>query len=173
MIDPAVPPLPPTVADWEELLLRWELGPRAATHLLEETAPARWPAAAAAGWSLAAHVAHLADREEIVARWLLALRDGAVLESLPQNGPPPAAPADLQAELDRWAAIRSRNFNVLQRRGVDVWHWSATTPAGEPISAYRLVTELLRHDTRHLTRMRLLAGASNPFAGRAGRVDAP
>lgn len=145
----AYPPQPPGVAEWEDLLVRFELGPRIAASVLEDIPRDRWNTAAD-GRSPCEHLAHLASRERALAGWLDAMRSGARLEWAEDQ----PVPGDAAAQLDRFARLRSRNSGAVQRRGVDVWAWAAPHPDGGTVGVYQALSVAVRHDGRHIAAMR-------------------
>lgn len=155
-----IPELPPAVAEWEELLLRLELGPRAVRNLLEELPSDRWQVKGAEGWSLHDHVAHLAAREAALTERLPMLHESA--ELVPWDAERTSSldgynETDALRHLDHFSTYRARNFGFVQRRGLEVWYWAARHPEHGRVTAYQFLSGVVRHDTRHLARMRDLA----------------
>lgn len=147
-------PRPSHIGEWEDLLVRYELGPRAVRHAMEEVEGAR-PAASSGSWGIADHLLHLAEREAEACAWLQALQQGRELE--------PWAPAEAHhgvswgeatPELERYTQHRDRNFARVQRRGVDVWEWKSTHPLFGAVTAFQLLSYQVRHDGWHLARLR-------------------
>ena len=147
----AVPPRPPGIAEWEDLLVRFEIAPRIAATVLEEIPPERWEhPLAPAGWSPCNHLAHLGEREQTLNGWIDALRQG---EAVPAARETPM-PGDAPAHLARFARLRGRNSGAVQRRGVEVWEWAAPTPGGGVVTLYQVLALAVRHDGRHISAMR-------------------
>ena len=83
------PAAPPGIAEWEDLLIRFELGPRIAATVLEEIPAERWIDAGKPGaWSPREHLAHLAASEAELEAGLRALQSGEPLGGrAPEPGP--------------------------------------------------------------------------------------
>ena len=147
-----LPPRPPSVAEWEDLLVRFEIMPRALRAALDAPAAGRE--------RVAATLRELLSREREVGRWLETAAGWTPSES--------SAPAPADAELDpreladRFAGVRARNFAMLQRRGVDVWEWSGVTRDGAPATVYQLLSWMLRADALALAALR---GAGTVLTG--------
>lgn len=140
-----LPAYPPAIAEWEELLVRLEIMPRALRAALEEeievpTAP----------------LAALLEREGRVGRWLEEAAFGSAESPLPEV----AAGADARWLADRFAAVRARNFAMVQRRGVDVWEWAGELD-GVSLTVYQLLSWLMHADAALLAALR----APRPAAG--------
>jgi hypothetical protein len=148
-----LPPLPPSVAEWEDLLVRLEIAPRALRVTLED-APAADP-------ELRAAVSGAADREALRQRMMEALQTGA---PLPEEPAAPGDYADARAAAERFGSLRMRTFAMAQRRGVDVWAWTSPDASGRPVTTYQLFTRMVRDDAELLAtlrgRIRALEGAA-------------
>lgn len=145
----SLPPAPPSVAEWEDLLVRMEIMVRALRVSLEPRAGHP----VAVGESLRA----LVDREALVGEWLQAASSAG--SARPVGVPEPVG-GEREREDPRWlaerfASLRARNFAMLQRRGLEVWGWTATLPGGERPTAYQMVTALVRLDADALAALRL------------------
>lgn len=142
MSDPStLPARPPSEVEWEDALLRLELMVRALRAVADE---------ADAG-VLHAHLGTMLEREGSVAAWLEARagveRTGsgqAALESMRDE------PARL---IDRFISLRSRNFAMVQRRGLEVWDWSGAYGAHE-VTAFQLLSWLTTRDVSALEGVR-------------------
>jgi hypothetical protein len=155
----AFPAMPPGIAEWEELLVRLELAPRAVRIALDSVQSELWMEGRdPQGWNVAAHLAHLAQREEEAADWLNALRDAGELrpwswrsaEALVVEVGTGAVDRDLRHFTER----RARNFAAVQRRGIEVWNWRAVHPEYGAVALFQLLAYLVEHDGRHLKRLR-------------------
>lgn len=140
---------PSGVAEWEDLLVRFELAPRIARTVLEDI-PAERRDAAELGRTPCAHLAHLAAREQSLAEWLDAMQRGASLD-VPDEQP---ASGDAAAQLQRFTRLRGRNSGAVQRRGLDVWDWCSPHPDGGTVSVFQVLSVAVRHDGRHIAGMR-------------------
>jgi nucleotide-binding universal stress UspA family protein len=138
---------PVDVAEWEDVLLRFELGPRALRFALQDAA---LPAA-----ELAGPLARLAASERRIAHGLEAmLRGGVIPEVAPDAAGAEGAEAAVAELVRRYEADRARSFATLQRRGLGVWEWTAPLEEGGEATAYRLVRHGLRSDGEALARVR-------------------
>lgn len=154
-----IPALPPSEVEWEEVLLRFDIFPRGLRAALDELPAGRWrvPTAAGAGGA-EGRLAALAAREAGVTGWMEALREGGVLEALPEAGG-----ADTpEAHLSRFSLHRARNFAMVQRRGLEVWEWRARLPTGEPVTAFQLLSRLVREDAEWIREIRSALRESGP-----------
>jgi hypothetical protein len=142
----SLPALPPAVAEWEDLLVRLEIMPRALRGTLEGR-DGRDPA-------VRATLRELLDRELRVGQWLERAAFGDAVDAPLQ----PAADADARWLEDRFVAVRARNFAMVQRRGVDVWEWAGEMD-GARITVYQLLSWLMRSDAA------VLAALRSPVAG--------
>ncbi|CAN5638621.1 hypothetical protein BH23GEM5_BH23GEM5_07550 [soil metagenome] len=146
------PAAPPGIAEWEDLLIRFELGPRIAATVLEEIPAERWSDAGRPGaWSPREHLAHLAVSEAELEAGLRALQSG---EPLGGRAPEPGPGLGPDRYLDEYTRLRGRNFGAVQRRGVDVWGWAAPHPEWGTVTVYQLLSAAVRHDGHHIRRIR-------------------
>ena len=139
-----LPARPPAVAEWEDLLVRLEIMPRALRATLED---------GRVGQGESGMLRALLERELRVGRWLERAAFGDA-GSAPLQ-PPDAA--DARWLEDRFAAARARNFAMVQRRGVDVWAWTGELD-GTGVTVYQLLSGLMRADAAALAALRVPAG---------------
>ncbi len=144
----AFPPHPADLAEWEDLLVRLELGPRALRLALEDIDR---PSAA-----LLEPLNRLVAMELWTSRALTAMRTG---EMIPEKiGLSHADPGNLAAALHKrlleYTALRDDNFGALQRRGIRVWAWSAELQGGGTVTAYQAVRRALQVDGEVLRAVR-------------------
>lgn len=148
-----VPADPPGIAEWEELLVRVDLAPRALRAAVEDTAP---------GSAVLNELLRVLGDE---LRWERALRAIQQGETVPTDlvfPDPPSESAsgdDVEQLLRAVAGLRSRNSAQVQRRGIDVWRWRAPTDGGGFLSVYQLLVLMVRSDAGHLAALRRLTGA--------------
>jgi hypothetical protein len=62
--------------------------------------------------------------------------------------------ADPRAAYERFVALRGRNFAAVQRRGLEVWGWTAEAPGMGSVTAYQLILASVALDSRTLAEMR-------------------
>lgn len=146
------PPLPPSVAEWEDLLVRLEIAPRAVRNLLEE-----WEGGADTVGVLRAAVA----REAGVGHWLETA--AGVADTIAPA--PDTLHADAGALALRFAALRARTFAMLQRRGLEVWAWEGETGDGGTVTVYQLIGWLVERDGVLLAGLRQGARVGGRTAG--------
>jgi hypothetical protein len=152
------PHRPRDVGEWEELLVRFELGPRAARLALEVGDGAQESDAGAAH-----HLARLAGREAEAGAWLRQLREGGALQPWDADPEPALQAEDTVARLlERYTELRRRNFGWVQRRGLEVWEWASPHPEFGTVTAFQLVSYLVRHDGQRLAGIREALRAGEP-----------
>jgi hypothetical protein len=139
------PPHPAHVADWEDLLVRLEIAPRALRVTLED-APAGDP-------EVRGIVARAAAAERVFQRMMEAMRTGG---PLPDSAPAGSAGSgdDTRALAEAFTSLRMRTFAMAQRRGVDVWAWQSADAEGRTLTVYQLFTRMVREDARLLADLR-------------------
>jgi hypothetical protein len=59
--------------------------------------------------------------------------------------------------LDRFVRLRARNFAMVQRRGIDIWEWEATTDGRNRASVFQVLSLLAREDVSALAAIRSFA----------------
>jgi hypothetical protein len=138
-----LPARPPAVAEWEDLLVRLEIMPRALRGTLEDSRRDED--------ALRETLEELLDRELRVGRWLERAAFGDA-----ESAPAGAAAPDVRWLEDRFAAARARNFAMVQRRGVDVWAWAGELD-GTRVTVYQLLSGLMRADAAALAALRVPA----------------
>jgi hypothetical protein len=145
---PAFAVRPASEMEWEDLLVRYEIGPRALGFALDDGDPAG-PAHERVGDLLRALVAN----ELRTAALFEAMRTGAA----PSTGGAPRVEVledEPRAVFDRFARLRGRNFAAVQRRGLEVWAWQTQAhPHGE-VSAYQLIASSCALDGESLAGIR-------------------
>jgi hypothetical protein len=147
-----LPVRPPSEVEWEDLLLRLELMTRA----LRNTAEHRDLAAALP------LLRGMVAREARVGAWL----EGHALRANGDVGMKNAAKRgdettweDPAAAVERIVSLRSRNFAMVQRRGLGVWDWRSDFEGEGPVSAYQLLFWLMSQDVSSLALLRAMGRA--------------
>lgn len=135
-----MPERPAEIAEWEDLLVRIEIMPRALRGALEEPGVGDEEPSAA--------VEALLERELRVGRWLEVAAFGNAEQ--PSVRPPER---DSRSLAERFAAARARNFAMVQRRGVDVWSWAGEID-GTTVTVFQLLSWLVRSDAEVLAAIR-------------------
>lgn len=149
----AYPTEPVDIAEWEDLLVRFEIMPRALRNTLE-----RVSVVAAAREALL----RLLAREEWAVETFAALREGSAASAPPAEAQVAMDPGgDLEDLAVRIAQRRAKNFAQVQRRGLEVWGWSA--PLGEHgrVTTFQLLRWLVAGDVAALAALRGAAGAGS------------
>ena len=137
---------PESIAEWEELLVRIELMPRALRHAVED---------AGEGDAVREILRALVAREREVNGWLLSLTGGEVAADRRFGGDHGSDARELR---ERFAALRARTFAMVQRRGLEVWEWEGEYPGEGRLTVYQALTRLLGRDVAALAELRA-AGA--------------
>lgn len=140
-----LPPRPDSVADWEDLLVRLEIVPRVVRNAVHDSAT---------GVEATRLLRAATEREAEVGRWLEAA------SGIHEPGRPPfdAGSASDVAELSlRFASLRARTFAMVQRRGLEVWEWSAPLAAGGSAAVHQLLLWLAARDAELLSGLRAAA----------------
>ena len=143
-----LPPRPESVAEWEDLLVRLEIVPRVVRNTVDESA---------AGEGALRLLRIATEREAAVGRWLEAA------SGVDEPGRPPfdpgsgADPGDLAL---RFASLRARTFAMVQRRGLEVWEWSAPVGGGGSATVHRVLLWLSARDAELLSGLRAAALAA-------------
>ncbi|SOD03011.1 hypothetical protein SAMN05216486_10738 [bacterium JGI 053] len=140
------PATPPSEVEWEELLVRYELTPRALHATLDDVA-LEGDARDRVGDLLRALVANELQVTELFA----AMRDGLPVQVDPRIEVMSAEP---RAAYERFAALRGRNFAAVQRRGLEVWGWSAEAPGQGTVTAHQLILASTALDAETLAGVR-------------------
>lgn len=159
---------PESEFEWEDLLVRLELMPRALRVTMGEVGASR---------EVDSLLEALLKRELVVARFLEAAADRAAPAGAghrPEDPAPlptsPTAASDDETQglvyqadtLERFTSIRARSFAMMQRRGIDVWAWSGPLEDGSVATVYQVLADLVRSDVDTLAALRRTrAGAGN------------
>lgn len=136
-------PRPPSEVEWEELLMRLELTPRAVRAYLSD--------AGVRGGLAREPLQRLLLREAWAAKALEALRTGAAVE---WSGWARLGEPDAERMSFDFAALRAKNFAQAQRRGLAVWEWRASAEGIGEFTAYQLLRYLMTEDGRSLAELR-------------------
>lgn len=143
-----LPTRPGSVAEWEDLLVRLEIAPRAARLSIEEVEDAEGAARALESATV---------REAGIGRLLeVATRIPEPARRLDPQDAPTREPAALSL---RFASLRARTFAMVQRRGLEVWDWETRLDGGEPVTVFQLLQWLAALDARLLADLRATSGA--------------
>lgn len=142
-----LPAVPPSVAEWEDLLLRMEIMQRVLRNTLE--------AVPAGDADAAEELESLVAREALVGEWLEGVSGVGAGGSRGAGAAGRDAPGALA---DRFVSLRARNFAMLQRRGLEVWRWTAPLAGFGEVSAYQVVGWLVARDVRSLAALRARSG---------------
>lgn len=140
-----IPPRPASVGDWEELLVRLEIAPRALRNAVEDATPGD-PAVRKQLEIAVAHETLCLDRLE-------RLREGRPIPADVAGGTP-SGEQDTPALLQAFARLRGRAFSTVQRRGLEVWGWTSPLIPDGTLTTYRLLRALSAHDARLLAATR-------------------
>ncbi|HEX6909659.1 MAG TPA: hypothetical protein VF142_04680 [Longimicrobium sp.] len=130
-----LPARPPTEVEWEDLLVRVEIAPRALRVAVED-APAGHPGVLEA------------LRAGVVAEGALQEMLDAIVEGREarDEGGMEGMEDDAQALVARYARLRTRSFVMVQRRGINVWDWTVRGGPYPGATAYQLFQGAARMD---------------------------
>lgn len=157
-VDPrSFPARPPSEVEWEDLLVRVEIAPRALRVAVED-APGDHPAVVGV-------LRRGVEGERALQATLEAIVDGREAGGVPAAGSPAGdgLPADPEALLSEYIRLRMRSFVMVQRRGLNVWDWTVRGGPFDGATAYQLFQAAARMDGHLLAALR---GAAR------GEVDA-
>jgi len=140
------PAAPPSEVEWEELLVRYELTPRALRAALDD-AEMDGDARERVGDLLRTLVVN----ELQAAALFAAMRDGRPVGGRTRIEVLSAEP---RAAYERFAALRGRNFAAVQRRGLEVWTWRAESPWMGTVTAHQLILASTALDAETLAGVR-------------------
>ncbi|HEX5872863.1 MAG TPA: hypothetical protein VFY65_20670 [Longimicrobium sp.] len=149
-----LPARPPSEVEWEDLLVRVEIMPRALRVAIED---------APEGHSGVARVLQMGVMAEMALQQMLeAMVDGRELPEDSGLGVE-GMPGDPQALLAEYARLRFRSFVMVQRRGLNVWDWKVRGGAYPGATAYQLFQAAAQTDGMLLAAIRG-AGREEPGA---------
>jgi hypothetical protein len=132
--------------EWEELLVRYELTPRALRAALEDG-----EMDGDTGERVGALLRALVVNELRATELFAAMRDARPVLQEPRTE---VMAADPRAAYERFATLRGRNFAAVQRRGLEVWRWSAEAPGEGTVTAHQLILASTALDARTLAGVR-------------------
>jgi hypothetical protein len=142
-----LPPRPPSEVEWEELLVRIDVAPRALRVAVED----------AGGRPEAARALRDALREErLLQETLAATAEG---REAPAGVDGEAEEDDAEALARRFQSLRARTFAMVQRRGLGVWEWRVRGGPRDGATSFQLLQEAAARDGRTLAAVRA-AGAA-------------
>ena len=148
------PATPQDIADWEDLLVRMEVMPRALRNALEEANPS--------DRELLSILSEVLVLERWIVHALTAMREGGTVPEAPDTNGIAEAPSGgsdpVNSMFYEISSLRAKNFAQLQRRGVNVWAWTAPRAEGSEMTAYQLLRFLVDRDAHALASLRGLAG---------------
>lgn len=141
-----LPARPPSEVEWEDLLVRVEIAPRALRVAVED-APAGHPGVTEALRTGVMAEMVLQEMLDAVVEGREA-RDGLGVEGMED---------DPQALVARYARLRTRSFVMVQRRGINVWDWTVRGGPYPGATAYQLFQGAARMDGMLLDAVRRAA----------------
>jgi len=146
------PAAPLSEVEWEELLVRYELTPRALRAALDDVELAG-DVRERVGDLLRALVVNELQVTELFA----AMRDARPVLQEPRIE---VMSSDPRAAYERFAALRGRNFAAVQRRGLEVWGWRAEAPGQGMVTAHQLILASTALDAQTLAGVREALGGA-------------
>ncbi len=143
-----LPARPPSEVEWEDLLVRVEIAPRALRVAVED-APADHPGVVhALGMGVLGEMALQQMLEAMVDGRELPEDSGFGIEGMP---------GDAEALVAEYARLRFRSFVMVQRRGLNVWDWTVRGGPYPGATAYQLFQAAAQADGVLLAAMRRAA----------------
>lgn len=147
-----LPARPPSEVEWEDLLVRVEIAPRALRLAVEdapEGADLLELLQLAMGMEAQLHLQlrAMVDDVPMPDSWGVTLQEGI------------STPDEYVAEYARW---RTRNFVMLQRRGINVWEWRVRGGTQDGATAYQLLLAAAARDGELLGSVRGAGRAGSP-----------
>lgn len=143
------PERPPSEVEWEELLVRYEIAPRALSVTAADADPERAD-------GLVMPLGLLVAWETWAAEALAAMRDRRPAEGDGFGVEGAGGEGGAARLVEAFARLRGRNFAAVQRRGLGVWEWT-TEAAGERVTAYQLLLASVEMDATMLAAVRAAA----------------
>lgn len=141
------PARPPSEVEWEELLVRLEITPRALRLAVED-----------AGGDSALVRGVLRDvigKEIWWGELLQALREGRPVQMNRATASSAGREPGASELVDGFAELRERNFAQVQRRGLGVWEWSSPVDErGDTLTAYQVLQWMAHGDGETLAAVR-------------------
>lgn len=140
---------PPSEVEWEDLLVRLEIVPRALRLAVEDAGDSPEVREVLNG--------ALAREWAVNDIYLPALRAGQPVHAIERISVDAKVEgdADARAMADTFARLRERNFAQVQRRGLNVWEWRSELEDGEgAVTAYQLMQWMARMDGETLAALR-------------------
>jgi hypothetical protein len=146
-VDPrALPARPPSEVEWEDLLVRVEIAPRALRVAVEDAPGDRPDVVEVLRSGVLGELALQGMLEAIIDG--REARDGMGVEGLP---------ADAPGLLAEYARLRMRSFVMVQRRGLNVWDWTVRGGPYDGATAYQLFQAAAQMDGMLLAALRRAA----------------
>lgn len=143
---------PASEVEWEELLVRYELGPRALRVALDDLGDDEGTAERV-GELLRGLVLHELRAADLFAA-MRERRPASTERGMEIRASTP------RAAYERYAELRGRNFAAMQRRGIDVWGWRTEAPGRGTVTAHQLILSSTALDGETLAGIRMaLRGA--------------
>ncbi len=148
-VDPrTLPARPPSEVEWEDLLVRVEIAPRALRVAVED-APGDHPAVIGV-------LRRGVEGEMALQATLEAIVEGREAGEAPGGE---GLPDDAEALLSEYIRLRMRSFVMVQRRGLNVWDWTVRGGPYDGATAYQLFLAAAQMDGHLLAALRAAARA--------------
>ena len=109
-------------------------------------------------WTIAEHVAHLADVQEMLLERIRKFETDPAPNFIPffpdeDETQPETTTIDIKDALKRFSSLRKEQIDLLNRIDETAWDKTATHPEYEHYSLYILVRHILMHDHWHMYRI--------------------
>lgn len=147
-----VPAQPPSIAEWEDLLVRLDIAPRAVRVAVDDIAHPGEEVLRVLQLAAAREVWYSAVIENLRLGQSFSLNVGFGPITFGEEGKEREGSAlDLCRAFE---ATRTRNFAQVQRRGVEVWKWEAPVTGGRTMTVYQMLTMVAQADAETLAMIR-------------------
>lgn len=149
-----VPAQPPGMAEWEDLLVRLDIAPRAVRVAVDDIAEPGAEVLRVLQVAVAREVWYSGVIENLRLGQSFSLKVGFGAVTF---GDHEAGEEREGSALDLCRAFemtRTRNFAQVQRRGVEVWTWEAPLTGGGSVTVYQALTAMAHADAETLAMIR-------------------
>ena len=145
-----LPERPPSEVEWEDLLVKLDIAPRALRVAVDDAGDSP---------ELRAALKHVLEDELIFRDFLDALSAGEPVELGLSYDLDPVDDRALRDLVEAYEQLRGRNFAKIQRRGLEVWDWKSECRPQGRLTGYQALLAMQRADVQHLAGLRGLRGA--------------
>lgn len=149
-----LPAQPPSIAEWEELLVRLDIAPRAVRVAVDDIAEPGEEVLRVLQLAVAREVWYSAVIESLRLGRSFSLNVGFGPITFGDHEAGEAREGTATDLCRAFEATRTRNFAQVQRRGVEVWKWESPVNGGRTMTIYQMLTLAARADGETLAMIR-------------------